>query len=216
MRTKTLRLTVLLSGGGRTLENLADEIGHGTLSARIVRVISSHQGVFGLERAERLGIPHGVVDYRDHRNDPSAFSQAITEAVDSSKPDLVILAGFVRKWNFPKRYERRVLNIHPALLPAFGGKGYYGVAVHRAVIDASEKFSGCTVHFADQQYDQGPILLQRIVPVLPNDTPEILAKRVFAEECVAYPKAIQLVAEGRVEFRDGGATIYRDRDEEPS
>jgi phosphoribosylglycinamide formyltransferase-1 len=211
-----LRLAVLLSGGGRTLENLAEEIRRGQLPGTIVQVVSSHPGAFGLKRAERLELPHCVVDTRDHRGHQNSFSDAITEAVDTSKPDLILLAGFVRKWNFPDRYEHKVLNIHPALLPAFGGKGHYGAAVHRAVIDAGEKFSGCTVHFADQQYDHGPIILQRVIPVLPADTPETLAERVFAEECLAYPEAIRLVAEGRLDVHEGRVTIRQEKaDESP-
>lgn len=206
-RGEPLRLVVLISGGGRTLENLAAEIREGTLRAEIVEVISSHPGVRGLERARRLGIPHRVIDYREHST--RDFSRILTEAVDRCRPDLVVMAGYLRKWDFPARYAGRVMNIHPALLPSFGGRGFYGDHVHRAVLEAGEKFSGCTVHFADLEYDHGPVILQRVIPVLPDDTPESLAHRVFQEECRAYPDAIRYFAEGRLEI-DGERVILRD------
>ena len=121
--------------------------------------------------------------------------------------DLVIMAGFLRRWIFPAAYEGRVLNIHPALLPKYGGKGYYGHHVHEAVLKAGEKESGCTVHFADHHYDRGPILVQKRVPVLPGDTPDTLAARVFEAECEAYPEAIELVASGRVRIEGRRAII---------
>lgn len=212
-RSRRLRLAVLLSGGGRTLQNLAEAIDGGQLCARIDLVVSSHHDAFGLERARRLGLPHRLVDYRDYRADSGAFSRAITETVDSVKPDLVVMAGFIRRWDFPGRYRHRVMNIHPALLPAFGGKGFYGSRVHRAVLEAGVKFSGCTVHFATGKYDDGPIIVQRIVPVLDDDTPQTLASRVFEEECVAYPEALRLYSEDRLEIRDGRVRVLPPREE---
>jgi len=191
-----VRLGVLLSGSGRTLQNLIDRIQDGSLPARIEVVVSSHPGVKGLERAEKNKIPAVTVDYRDFP-DPRSFSEAVTKQLDRYPVDLVVMAGFIRRYLFPKKYEGRVLNIHPALLPEFGGKGYYGHAVHEAVLKSGAKESGCTVHFADLQYDHGPIVLQKRVPVLPDDTPETLADRVFRAECEAYPEAIRRVAAGR-------------------
>jgi formyltetrahydrofolate-dependent phosphoribosylglycinamide formyltransferase len=201
---KPLRVAVLISGGGRSLENLAESIVSGNVPAEIVDVISSHPDVFGLERARRLGFPHHTVDFRSEVDN---FSDSITAAVDACRADLVVMAGFIRKWEFPSRFEMRVLNIHPALLPAFGGKGFYGGRVHQAVIDSGAKFSGCTVHFANLEYDRGPIILQRVIPVLADDTADTLAARVFEQECLAYPEAIRCIAEERLEFREGRVLV---------
>lgn len=190
-----VRLAVLLSGSGRTLQNLIDRIGDGTLPARIEVVLSSDPEAYGLERARRHGLPAVVVDRRTHP-DARSFSGAVTRALAPYTFDLVILAGFLHLYLFPREWERRVLNIHPGLLPQFGGKGFYGHRVHEAVLRSGARESGCTVHFADHRYDQGPIILQRRVPVRPGDTPETLAERVFAEECLAYPEAILRVARG--------------------
>lgn len=189
-----VRLGVLLSGSGRTLQNLIDRIDDGSLSARIEVVISSHVGVKGLERAEQKKIPAVTVNYKKYSD---GFSDAVTQELEKHPVDLIIMAGFIRKYLFPKKYEGRVLNIHPALLPDFGGRGYYGHAVHEAVLKSGAKESGCTVHFADLQYDRGPIILQKRVPVLPGDTPDTLAERVFQAECDAYPEAIRRVAADR-------------------
>jgi phosphoribosylglycinamide formyltransferase 1 len=188
-----VRLGVLLSGSGRTLQNLLDRIDDGSLPARIEVVISSHPGVKGLERAEQKKIPAVTVSYKAFNSD-RAFSDAVTQELDRRPVDLVIMAGFIRKYLFPKKYEGRVLNIHPALLPDFGGKGMHGEKVHEAVLKEGRKESGCTVHVADLQYDKGQILLQKRVPVLPGDTPETLAARVFEAECEAYPEAIRRMA----------------------
>lgn len=198
------QLGVLFSGGGRSLENLGAVIREGKLEAEIAAAISSHPQAAGVERARRLGIPTEVVDWRVARD---RFSELVAERLDAARVDLVVMAGLIRHWTIPERYRGRVLNIHPALLPAFGGKGFWGEHVHAAVLRAGAKFSGCTVHFVDDLYDHGPIVLQRVVPVRDDDTPESLASRVFAAECVAYPEAIRLVLEGRVEVRDGRARI---------
>lgn len=200
MEVKRLRLGVLFSGGGRTLENLARKIAEGTLPAEVAVAISSHKEAGGIARAESMGVPCAVVDFRERK---TTFSEEITAALTAARAELVCLAGFVRHYAFPAAFRGRIINIHPALLPAFGGKGFYGDRVHRAVLDSGVKFSGCTVHFASEEYDRGPIILQRIVPVHPRDTVADLAARVFAEECIAYPEAIRLHAEGRLEVRDG-------------
>jgi len=192
-----VRLGVLLSGGGRTLQNLIDRIEDGSLPARIEVVLSSHPGVKGLERAQAKKIPAVTVDYKQF-DDAKTFSQAVTRELDRHPIDLVIMAGFIRRYLFPSKFEGRVLNIHPALLPDFGGKGMYGHHVHEAVLRSGAKESGCTVHLADLQYDRGPILLQKRVPVLPGDTADALAERVFQAECVDYPEAIRRMAEVEV------------------
>jgi len=191
-----LRLAVLISGGGRTLLNLHERIVGGGLSARIEIVVSSRRAAAGVERSRAAGLKTTVIEHRGTA--PEVFQRRITEAV--SGVDLVCMGGFLSLWRFPEEMYGRVMNIHPALLPDFGGRGMYGHRVHEAVLAAGRKVSGCTVHFCDSEYDHGPIILQRIVPVLAGDTPDALAARVFAEECIAYPEAIRLFAEGRIKL----------------
>jgi phosphoribosylglycinamide formyltransferase-1 len=192
-----IRLAVLLSGGGTTLQNLIDRIADGRLQARIVKVISNHADAYGLVRAAQAGIPTSVVD-RKECNSREEFSRRIFDQVRRAKAELVCMAGFLQLLSIPDDFTYRVLNIHPALIPAFCGKGFYGHHVHEAALSYGVKVSGCTVHFADNVYDHGPILLQRTVAVLDDDTPETLAARVFKEECEAYPEAIALFAAGRL------------------
>jgi phosphoribosylglycinamide formyltransferase-1 len=175
------RLGVLLSGTGRTLQNLIDRIAAGRLAAEVACVISDRPGVLGLHRAEQAGLPAFVE--RDHA--------AIWRTLREHQVDLVCLCGYLRLLPIEPEFRERVLNIHPALLPAFGGKGFHGEAVHRAVLAAGARESGCTVHLCSDEYDRGRILLQRKVPVLPGDTVTTLAARVFAAECEAYPEAIE-------------------------
>lgn len=200
------RIAVLLSGGGRTLENFLERIRAGTMPGRIVDVIASHGKSFGLERAARAGLPHTVIDPRDF-DTPGAFGGALHDRLRAHAPELVLLAGYMVRFPMAPALEGRVMNIHPALLPAYGGRGYYGDRVHEAVLAASETESGCTVHFVDDQYDHGPIILQRRVPVAPDDTPHDLAVRVFEEECEAYPEAVRLFAEGRLRLEGGKVTV---------
>jgi phosphoribosylglycinamide formyltransferase 1 len=188
----TVRLAVLLSGGGRTLQNFIDQIADGHLDATIEVVISSSPTAGGVEKAHAAAIAAEVVDRRQFRDDAS-FSDAITAILDDHGVDLVLLAGFLRRYLFPPRYHGRVLNIHPGLLPKFGGHGMYGHHVHAAVLAAGEPESGCTVHIADHEYDHGPIVVQTRVPVLLDDTPDTLADRVFAAECEAYPEAVRIM-----------------------
>jgi formyltetrahydrofolate-dependent phosphoribosylglycinamide formyltransferase len=193
----TLRLAVLISGSGTTLQNFIDRIADGRLQARIVQVISNRSDAFGLTRAEKAGISTAVVERRDCAS-REEFSQRIFELCRRAQADLVCMAGFLQLIRIPDDFLGRVLNIHPALIPAFCGKGYYGQHVHEAALAYGVKVSGCTVHFADNQYDHGPIILQRTVPVLDDDTPDTLAARVFEQECEAYPEAIRLFAEGKL------------------
>ena len=183
-----LRLAVLLSGSGRTLDNLLERIASGHLAATIELVVSSREDVRGVRIAEAAGIPVSVVSPRGVA--VADFSQAIFDACDSCLADLVVMAGFLHLVRIPSRFAGRVVNINPSLLPAFGGKGFHGMHVHRAVIERGCTISGCTVHLVDDEYDHGRILLQRSVPVLPDDTPDSLAARVFAAECEALPEAI--------------------------
>jgi phosphoribosylglycinamide formyltransferase 1 len=194
---RILNLAVLLSGSGRTLENVQQAILAGRLSARVVVVVSSKSEAYGLVRARQHGLDAVVVPRRDY-SDLQAFNNAMNAVLARYPIDLVILAGFLSLYQPPPALVGRVMNIHPALLPAFGGQGLYGDRVHRAVLEAGVKLSGCTVHFADACYDHGPIILQAAVPVYDDDTVESLAVRVFAAECELYPQAIQLYAEDRL------------------
>lgn len=190
-----LNLAVLISGGGRTLINLHQEILAGALPAKIHVVVSSRSDAGGVAKAKSAGLDVRVVDRKCLTL--GAFQTQINEAVRGA--DLVCMAGFLSLWQIPDQLKGRVINIHPALLPDFGGPGFYGRRVHEAVLAAGKRESGCTVHFCDNIYDHGPIILQRRVPVLEDDTPDTLAERVFAEECLAYPAAIRLFAEGRID-----------------
>jgi len=196
------RLAVLVSGGGRSLENLAAVIARGELDARIALVLANTSSAPALERAARLGLDSVVVPHREHA-DASSFSAAVFEAVEAHRCDLVVLAGFLRLLLVPEGWLGRVLNIHPALLPAFGGKGYWGERVHRAVLERGVQFTGCTVHYVTNEYDAGPIVLQRCIEVRPDDTPQSLAARVFEEEKLALPEALRRHLAGDVRLEQG-------------
>ncbi|HOW19745.1 MAG TPA: phosphoribosylglycinamide formyltransferase [Phycisphaerae bacterium] len=191
-----LQLGVLISGSGRTLQNFIELIARGELDARIAVVISSLAKVKGVERARAAGLPVEIIRVKDHP-DVAEFSGRIVEALERHEVELACQAGWTAYWRIPDRWLGRVMNIHPALLPKYGGKGFYGHHVHEAVLAAGEKESGCTVHFANNEYDAGPIILQRKVPVLPGDTADSLADRVFEQELLAYPEAIRLFAAGK-------------------
>lgn len=189
------RLVVCISGGGTTLRNLWAYADRGELNGEIVGVISSrargtvNRSIFA--ECEGRDVPLKVLPPKDFADDTFHIAQA--NAIDEWQPKLVLLAGYLVLWRFPWHYAERVLNIHPALLPKYGGKGFHGQRVHEAVLAAGEMESGCTVHFADHEYDHGPIILQRRVPVLPNDTPETLQARVFEQECEAYPEVLGML-----------------------
>jgi formyltetrahydrofolate-dependent phosphoribosylglycinamide formyltransferase len=197
-----LRLAVLISGAGTTLRNLIQRIERAELAADIRLVISSRPDAGGLEFARQKGIPQLVVSRGSSRS-AAQFSHAIFQPCRVADVQLVVMGGFLKHVLIPADFAGRVMNIHPALVPAFCGKGLYGRRVHEAVLEYGVKVSGCTVHFVDDQYDHGPIILQRVVPVLDDDSPETLAARVFEQECAAYPEAIRLYAEGhlRIEGR---------------
>ncbi len=195
---RPLRVAVLISGGGTTLRNLLQRIEAGTLNAEVVLVLSSTPKAGGLQYAEQAAIPHAVVRRKDY-DSQEAFSKALFDHCREARVGLVVMGGFLKRVTIPEDFTNRVVNIHPALIPAFGGEGMYGHFVHEAVLEYGAKVSGCTVHFADNQYDHGPVILQKTVPVLDDDTPESLAARVFEAECEAYPEALNLLAAGRVE-----------------
>jgi len=185
------RLAVLLSGSGRTLENLIAAIDRGALDAQLVAVVSSKAGVRGVEIGERAGLPTTVIPRKGFPDD-EAFTGAILDWLAPYEPDLIIHAGFLRKLVIPEAWAGRMLNIHPSLIPESGaaGKGFYGNRVHEAVLLSGALESGATVHVLDNEYDEGPIVMKTRVPVLANDTVESLAARVFEAECALYPAAI--------------------------
>lgn len=197
-----LRLGVLVSGGGRTLINLADRIEDGSLRASIELVISSRAGATAIRRARDRGFEVLIATTRGFAS-LRLLHDAITSALLERKVDLVCLCGYLRWFRVDEQFVGRVMNIHPALLPEFGGKGMFGLAVHRAVLEAGSEVSGCTVHFVDAKYDHGPVILQRTCPVLAGDDEHSLAARVFEHECLAYPEAIHLFAEDRLRLVDG-------------
>ncbi|MEN8126294.1 MAG: phosphoribosylglycinamide formyltransferase [Planctomycetota bacterium] len=200
--SKKLRLGILLSGGGRTMTNIQKEIEDGCLNAEIVVVISSLSNVRGVQLARGLGLDPVIIRKKDHP-DIEQFSGEIAKVLDEAQVDLVVQAGWMCLWQIPAHYENRVMNIHPALLPAFGGKGMYGHHVHEAVVKTGCKVSGCTVHFCTNEYDAGPIIVQRTCEVKDDDDADTLADRVFEQECAAYPEAIKLFSEDRLKVKNG-------------
>ena len=205
-KVKPVRLGVLISGGGTTLINLVECIRQGKLDAEVAVVISSRSTVAGVERAKAAGLDVKIIRTKDHP-DIDEFSKCIERELVAAKVDLVVQAGWLCLWKIPKQYDNRVMNIHPALLPSFGGQGMWGHHVHEAVLKAGCKVSGCTVHFCTNEYDSGPVIVQRCCPVKDDDTPDTLAARVFEQECIAYPEAIQLFAEGKLLVEGGRVRI---------
>lgn len=195
MSTDRVNIGFLLSGGGRTLENLVEVIEQQSLSARISIVISSRSKAGGVERARRLGIPHQI-----HRCKDPGDSQEIFAALDEFGCQWAFLGGWLKKLKVPQEWLGRVVNIHPSLLPLHGGPGCYGDHVHRRVLDSGDLTTGCTVHFVDDEYDRGPVILQEEVEVLPADTVESLGARVFEAEMRAYPRALQKILSGEICF----------------
>jgi phosphoribosylglycinamide formyltransferase-1 len=194
-----LRLGVLASGGGTNLQAIIDACEQGGIPARVVIVISNNSRAGALERARRHGIPtRHLSNY--HFQDDAELDAALAGALRDCSVDLVLFAGYMKRRGsaFLEAFPGRILNIHPALLPKFGGRGMYGMHVHRAVLEAGETISGVTVHVVDEHYDHGPILAQEEVPVLPGDTPETLAARVLEVEHRIYPDVIRRIARGEI------------------
>jgi phosphoribosylglycinamide formyltransferase-1 len=185
-----LKLAVLISGSGRTLDNFHERIQDGTLQCSIQVVVSNVADVLGLEKAEKYGYPHFV----------AKGSEATNEILKNYDIDIICLAGYLKLYQPPESLKQRVINIHPSLIPLFCGDGFYGNIVHRAVKERGCMVSGCTVHFADELYDNGPIIVQKAVPLKFDDTIDEIAARVFAAECEAYPEALNLVNEKGVDF----------------
>ena len=188
------RTAVLASGTGRSLLNLLEQERAGALPTETALVIGSKPGIKALDHAARFDVSHEVLG-------PSA----ITAALDDAGIELVVMAGYLRRWPIPERYVGKTINIHPSLLPLFGGKGMYGHHVHEAVIASGMRVSGCTVHFVTENYDEGPIIGQRTVPVAWDDDADSLADRVFQQECILLPESVAAVATGRIRLVDGQA-----------
>lgn len=209
-KKKAFRVLICVSGGGTNLQAIIDARKAGKLgNAELVRVISNRPGAYALERAKKAGIEGVCVSPKDFP-DRDAFHKAFLEAVEEARPDLIVLAGFlvVLPEEMISRYENRIINVHPSLIPSFCGKGYYGLRVHEAALARGVKITGATVHFVDEGTDTGPIILQRAVAVRENDTPEILQRRVMEEaEWILLPEAIRLLSESRVSVVEGKAVI---------
>lgn len=205
-----LNIGVLVSGGGTNLQKLIDAQQAGKIENGAIRVVvASRTDAFALERAKRAGIEAIALCRRDYP-DVESYSEALIHALQARDVDLVVLAGFltITGDNFIKAYENRIMNVHPALLPAFGGKGFYGLHVHEAVLARGCKLTGATVHFANEVCDGGPIILQKAVEVKDGDTPETLQRRVMEEaEWVLLPQAVSLFCEGRLKVTDGKVKI---------
>lgn len=194
---QTTRVVVLLSGSGSTLQNFIDKQEEGKIPIEIAMVISSNRDAYGLERARKHGIPTRTVHRKDYEK-WSLFNQDLSEAINEADPDLILLAGFMFLFRPDPKYYGKIMNVHPALIPAFCGKGMYGHHVHQAVLDYGVKITGATVHFIDENYDTGPIILQKAVEVRDDDTADSLAERVQAAEREIYSRAVQLYAENRL------------------
>jgi formyltetrahydrofolate-dependent phosphoribosylglycinamide formyltransferase len=197
MSDTTLHIAVLLSGSGTSLENLLEKIDAGEVPGEVRVVIGSKTKAFGLERARRRGIPAVAIPRKQHP-DVGEFNDAIHAELEKYDIDLVLLLGFLSPFETRGRFEGRTMNVHPALIPSFCGKGYYGHRVHEEVIESGVKLTGATVHFVDAEYDHGPIILQEAVEVRDDDTPESLAERVQAVERRLVPEAVRLFAESKL------------------
>jgi len=194
-----IRIGVLASGSGTNLQAIMDGCSRGEIRGRVVVVISNNPKARALDRARLAGIPAVAMHHRAFP-DRDTFDAKLVEILHSYEVDLVCLAGFMRVLgpSFIRQFPDRIMNIHPALLPAFGGLGMFGDRVHQMVLDSGVRFSGCTIHFANEAPDGGPIILQAVVPVLDTDTAQSLAERILVEEHRLYPEAVKLFAEGRL------------------
>lgn len=205
-----LKILVCVSGGGTNLQAIIDGVQGGAVTGvEIVRVISNNKKAYALERAAQAGIDAICVSPRDYA-DREQFNEAFMHEVDAVSPDLIVLAGFlvVIPAELIRKYENRIINIHPSLIPSFCGTGYYGLKVHEAALKRGVKVTGATVHFVDEGTDTGPIIMQRAVNVLPGDTPEILQRRVMEEaEWIILPKSLNLIAQGKVKISGGQVSI---------
>ncbi len=205
-----LKVVVLVSGGGTNLQAIIDAVADGTITnTELVGVISNNPGVYALERAQKAGIPNQCISPKDYA-DRAAFNQALLEAVQAYEADLIVLAGFlvVIPEMMIAAYRNRIINVHPSLIPAFCGTGFYGLKVHEAALEKGVKVVGATVHFVDEGTDTGAIILQKAVEVCQDDTPKLLQRRVMEQaEWKILPRAIDLIANDKVSVVDGKVKI---------
>lgn len=205
-----LRVLVCVSGGGTNLQALIDSVENGTVKgAQIIRVISNNRNAYALERAAKHGIASECISPKNY-DSREEFNRAFLQSVDQAEPDLIVLAGFlvVIPPEMIAKYRNRIINIHPSLIPSFCGTGCYGLKVHEKALERGVKVTGATVHYVDEGTDTGPIILQKAVEILPDDTPQTLQRRVMEQaEWVLLPRAVELIAEGRVGVKDGRAVI---------
>ena len=205
-----LKVVVLVSGGGTNLQAIIDAVESNTITnTEIIGVISNNRNAYALERAKNHGIPGMCISPKDYET-REAFNDAFLCALNELNPDLIVLAGFlvVIPAKMIRQYENRIINIHPSLIPAFCGTGYYGLKVHEAALKRGVKVVGATVHFVDEGTDTGPIILQKAVNVEQGDTPEVLQRRVMEQaEWKILPEAIDLIANGKVTVKDGRTVI---------
>ena len=194
-----VRIGVLISGGGTNLQALIDEVEKGNINGEISVVISDKKGAYGIERAKKHGIKGIILDKKSFK-DKDEFMKSIMDKLEEYNVDLVILAGFlsILSRGFIEKYKNKIINVHPSLIPAFCGEGYYGQKVHRAVLEYGAKVSGATVHFVDEGADTGPVILQEAVPVMEDDTIETLAARVLKVEHKLLPEAVKLYCDGKI------------------
>ncbi|WP_373649059.1 phosphoribosylglycinamide formyltransferase [Schlesneria sp. DSM 10557] len=205
---RPIRLAVLISGGGTTLVNLAEKIRNGTLNAQIPLVVASRADCGGIQRAAEWNLPCEVIQRKTFAS-LDDFSSAIFDHCRRADVDLVICGGFLALLKVPDDFHGRIINIHPSLIPAFCGQGFHGTKVHQAALDRGAKVSGCTVHFVDDEFDHGPIIVQKTVPVLDDDSASTLAARVFEQECEALPEAIRLFASGKLEVEGSRVRVLQ-------
>lgn len=206
-----LKLLVCVSGGGTNLQAIIDGVRQGSIApVKIVRVISNNKNAYALERARQAGIDAVCVSAKDY-DDREKYHEAFLAAVDEAAPDLIVLAGFlvVLPQQMIRKYANRIINIHPALIPSFCGKGFYGIKVHEAVLERGVKVTGATVHFVDEGTDTGPIIMQKAVAVQEDDTPESLQRRVMEEaEWIILPWVINLIANEKVTLENGRVRVF--------
>ena len=196
-----LRIAVLISGGGTTLKNLIKHMREHGLPVEIRLVISSRASAGGLKYADEIHCPTKTIAKRDFA-DPKDHCEAVFSACRQAEVDIVVMGGYLEHLLIPEDFTNRVINIHPSLIPAFCGKGFYGLRVHQSALDFGVKVSGCTVHFVDDEFDHGPIIAQQACQVLAGDTADSLQTRVFEQECEIYPRVLREMAEGKIEFGD--------------
>lgn len=183
------KLVIFASGSGTNMQAIIDEVEEKRIDAKIAGLIANKPGIKAIERAKKYDIPVCVIT----DSDPVSYTSKLENKLAEWEPDLIVLAGFLKKIpdSVIKVYKNKIINIHPALLPKFGGKGFYGLNVHKAVIESGDKVTGCTVHYVNEEYDKGPVISQKKVEVLPDDTPEVLAKRVLKAEHELLPSVIR-------------------------